>query len=100
MCRSKCYTYRKFSGVFSWGVEGGYEQGSKEKKGTFTRLCRFFLFLKFIFDRIFISPVKKRWGYLGLLLSVRSFVHPVVTLFRLSDTIFNFARTGVPISER
>ena len=85
---------------FFYGGGGGYEQGSKEKKGTFTRLCRFFLFLKFIFDRIFITPAKKRWGYLELLLSVRSFVHPVVTLFRLSDTIFNFARTGVSISER
>jgi hypothetical protein len=42
---------------------------------------------------------KKRLGYIGLLLSVRSFVRPVVTLFRLSDTLLNFARTGVFISE-
>jgi hypothetical protein len=33
------------------------------------------------------------------LLSVRSFVRPVVTLFRLSDTLLNFARTGVFINE-
>jgi hypothetical protein len=36
---------------------------------------------------------------IGLLLSVRSFVRPVVTLFRLSDTLLNFARTGIFISE-
>ena len=70
------------------------------EKGTFTRLCRFFLFLKLIFHRIFITPTKKRCGCIGLLLSVRSFVCPVVTLFRLSDTLFNFDRTGVSISER
>jgi hypothetical protein len=42
---------------------------------------------------------KKRLGYIGLLLSVRSFVPPVVTLFRLSDTLLNFDRTGIFISE-
>ena len=33
------------------------------------------------------TSAKKRLGYIGLLLSVRSFVRPVVTLFRLSDTL-------------
>jgi hypothetical protein len=32
------------------------------------------------------TSAKKRLGYIGLLLSVRSFVRPIVTLFRLSDT--------------
>ena len=54
----------------------------------------FFKFLKLIFDRICIPPPKKRLGYIGLLLFVRSFVRPVVTLFRLSDTLLNFARRG------
>ena len=45
------------------------------------------------------TSAKKRLGYKGLLLFVRSFVRPVVTLFRLSDTLLNFARTGVFISE-
>jgi hypothetical protein len=31
-------------------------------------------------------PFFKRLGYIGLLLSVHSFVHPVVTLFRLRHT--------------
>jgi hypothetical protein len=58
----------------------------------------FFLFLKFIFYRICIPPPKKMGG-VGLLLSVHLFVRPVCTPFRLSNTRFNFARTGVPISE-
>jgi hypothetical protein len=33
------------------------------------------------------------------MLSVRSFIRPVVTLFRLSDTLLNFTRTGIFISE-
>ena len=58
----------------------------------------FFLFLKFIFYRICLPPPKKM-GVVGLLLSVRLFVRPVCTPFRLSNTRFNFARTGVSISE-
>jgi hypothetical protein len=46
------------------------------------------------------TSAKKRLGYIGLLLSVRSFVRPVVTLFRLSDTLLNFARTGIPFHIR
>jgi hypothetical protein len=73
------------------------KKDQREKKGTFTRYV-FFLFLKFIFYRICIPPPKKMGG-VGLLLSVRLFVRPVCTPFRLSNTRFNFARTGVSISE-
>ena len=65
----------------------------QREKRYFYKICRFFfIFLKLIFDRICIPPPKKRLGYIGLLLSVRSFVLPVVTLL-------NFARTGIFISE-
>ena len=81
-----------------WGFF--YMKKDQREKRYFYKICRFFFkFLKLIFDRICIPPPKKRLGYIGLLLSVRSFVRPVVTLFRLSDTLLNFARTGVFISE-
>ena len=69
----------------------------QREKRYFYKICRFFFkFLMLIFDRI---CIQKRLGYIGLLLSMCSFVRPVVTLFRLSDTLLNFARTGVFISE-
>jgi hypothetical protein len=39
-----------------------YENGSKGKKGTFTRYVDFLKFLKLIFDRICIPPPKKDRG--------------------------------------
>ena len=64
-----------------------YMKKDQREKRYFYKICRcFFKFLKLIFDRICIHPPRKRLGYIGLLLSVRSFVRPVVTLFRLSDT--------------
>ena len=85
MCRIKFYVYRK---VF---LGGRYEKVSKGEKGLFQDMLIFFL--KFIFDRIFIPPLKKMGVYRTC--AVRS----VVTLLRLSDILFNFARTGVSISE-
>ena len=38
-----------------------YEKGSKGKM-YFYKICRFFKFLKLIFDRICIPPPKKDWG--------------------------------------
>ena len=77
-----------------------YMKRDQRGKGYFYKICRFFLkFLKLIFDRICKHPSKIKLGYIGLLLSVCSFVLPVVTLFRLSDTLLNFARTGIFISE-
>ena len=75
-------------------------KGIKGKKGTFTRYVGFLKIsnVNFLIEFVYIRQ-KKRLEYIGLLLSVRSFVRPVVTLFRLSDTLLNFARTGVFISE-
>jgi hypothetical protein len=52
---------------------------------------------KLIFDRICIHPPKKRLGYIGLLLSVRSFVRPVVTLFRLSESLCPWVLPSLPM---
>ena len=76
-----------------------YEKGSKGKRVLLQDMYIFLKFLKLIFDRICITSAKNFLGYIGLLLSVRSFVRPVVTLFCLSDTLLNFARTRVFISE-
>ena len=70
-------------------------KGQREEKKYFYRKCRFFY--SFLIGCLY--PRQKRSGYTGLLLYVRSFVRSVVTLFRLSDTLFNLARTGVSISK-
>jgi len=69
------------------------KKNQRGKRDTFTRYVDFFLFLQFIFDRI-LCPLQNKDGGIGLLPSVRSFVRPVVTHFRLSDTLFNFDWTG------
>ena len=91
MCRIKFYLYRNFfywrgrviCFLFLWiGIKG--------KKGSFTRYVDFFiLLLKLIFDRIFIPPPKKDWGLYDFCCPFGTFVRPVVTLFRLSDTLLN-----------
>ena len=91
MCRIKFYLYRSFllkrEGDLVFFV---YEKGSKGKKGTFTRYVNFLiLLLKLIFDRIFIPPPKKDWGLYDFCCPFGTFVRPVVTLFRLSDTLLN-----------
>ena len=88
-------TGKMFGGGVIWVFFNMKRDQSQKEKRYFYKICRFF----FKFLRICIPPPKKRLVYIGLLLSVRSLVLPVVTLFRLSDTLLNFARTGIFISE-
>jgi hypothetical protein len=71
--------------VFGGGA-GVYEKESKRKKSTFTRYVDFFLFLKLIFDRIFI-PRQKKDGVFRVSV-VRSFVCPSGRHFFVSPTHF------------
>ena len=96
--RIKFYLYWKI--FFGGGV--GFvlfnEKGSKGKKVLLQDMQIFFKNLKLIFDRICIPPPKKDWGIQDFCCPFGSFVHPIVTLFRLSNTLLNFARTGLSIS--
>jgi hypothetical protein len=66
-----------------------------KKKSTYLVKVPFFPLIPFHIKKNKITPHPKKCP----VLIIRSFVRPVVTLFRLSDTLLNFARTGVFISE-
>ena len=67
-----------------------YMKRDQREKRYFYKICRFFF--KFLIGFVYLRQKK-----IGVYRT--SAVRPVVTLFRLSDTLLNFARTGVFISE-